>query len=577
MTEPLAAVRAADIVHRSFDDYHHLFRQITARALERFERADWEGIRRDTVDRLDLHEKMIGDALEALERQLGDQISEREIWETMKTIYWRGVLGRDDFELAQTFFNSLARHVFPHDGVDPQIDFTGADFPLPFRGSEMASARMYAVQRAEPEVLARVIEDAGFRVPFEDLARDTALVAARLDARLEEVFGVPRFEALDMLRPVLVRNKAAYLVGRTRHGDRSMPVVLAILNRDGKLVVDAVLTSEEEVSVLFSFARWYFHADVESPRGVIGFLRSILPRKRTAELYISLGYNKHGKTEFYRDLMRYVADSDDRFTVAPGVPGLVMEVFTLPSYEFVFKVIRDEFPPQKRVSRTEVKDRYREVLRHDRVGRLVDFQEFEHVKIARSKFESDLLNQLLESSGRTVSIEGDDVVIRHMYVGRRVMPLDIFLREEGENDRARAAIVDWGSAIAELAGANIFAGDMLLKNFGVTRHGRVVFYDYDELCPLTSCTFRNMPPSRDIDDEMAAEPWFSVGADDIFPAELRTFVGLRGELASSLDAAHPNLFTVAFWRGAQERNRLGELADFFPYGSSSRLRTPALG
>ncbi len=577
MSESTTALRAADVIHRSFDDYHHLFRQITGRALERFERGDWEGIRRDTVHRLDLHEKMIGDALEALGRQLGPGISDRSIWEAMKTFYWRGVLGRDDFELAQTFFNSLTRHVFPHDGVDPRIDFTGADFPLPFRGSEMTSARMYAVRRAEREILVRVIEDAGFRAPFEDLERDAALVASRLETRLEESFGASEFEALDVLRPVLVRNKAAYLVGRIRCGDRLMPLVLAILNRGGRLVIDAVLTTEEELSILFSFARWYFHADVESPRDVIGFLRSILPRKRIGELYISLGYNKHGKTEFYRDLMRHVADSDDRFAVAPGVPGLVMEVFTLPSYEFVFKVIKDEFPPQKRVSRGEVKERYREVLRHDRVGRLVDFQEFEHVKVPRAKFEEGLLAQLLETSSLTVSVEGDDVIIRHMYVGRRVMPLDVFLRREAGSAAARAAIVDWGAAITELASANIFAGDMLLKNFGVTRHGRVVFYDYDELCALTQCTFRRKPPSRDIDDEMSAEPWFSVGADDIFPEELRTFVGLRGELAASLDAAHPTLFTLGFWKRIQERNRHGELLDFFPYGRDSRLPTASLG
>ena len=272
MNEPTAAIRAADIIQGSFDEYHHLFRQITRRTRERFERGDWDGIRRDTVGRLDLHEKTIGDTLESLERQLASELANRDLWVAMKTIYWRGVLGRDDFELAQTFFNSLTRHVFPHDGVDPAIDYTGADFPLPFPGWEMASARVYAVRRAEPEILGRIIEDAGFRTPFEDLRRDSELAARRIERQVGETFGSSEFEALDVLRPVLVRNKAAYLVGRMRSGERLMPVVLAILNRDGRLVVDAVLTSEEEVSILFSFARWYFHADVGSPREVIGFL-----------------------------------------------------------------------------------------------------------------------------------------------------------------------------------------------------------------------------------------------------------------------------------------------------------------
>ncbi len=572
MNEPTPAIRAADTIHRGFDEYHKLFRDITRRTRERFERRDWDGIRRDTVRRLDLHERIISDALTTLGGQLGEALSDRALWEQLKELYWHEVLGRDDFELAQTFFNSLTRHVFPHDGVDPQIDFTGADFPLPLRGWEMASARMYAVRRAEPEILVRVIEDAGFRVPFEDLKRDSELIATRIEERVAESFGAPEFEALDILRPVLVRNKAAYLIGRVRRGERLLPIVLAILNRDGRLYVDAVLTSEEEVSILFSFARWYFHADIESPREVIGFLHSILPRKTIAELYISLGYNKHGKTEFYRDLMSRIAASEERFTVAPGVPGLVMEVFTLPSYEFVFKLIRDCFPLQKRTTRDEVMARYREVLRHDRVGRLVDFQEFEHVRIPRARFEEDLLAQLLESSSKTVFVEGDDVIIRHMYVGRRVEPLDIFLRRHVGTEAARRAVVDWGTALKELATANIFAGDMLLKNFGVTRHGRVVFYDYDELGQVAECNFRKMPESRHLDDEMSAEPWFSLGEDDVFPEELRVFVGITGELLAAFDELHGDLFTVDYWQGLQERHRSGEVLDFFPYGAASRLQ-----
>jgi isocitrate dehydrogenase kinase/phosphatase len=575
------ASRAADIIHGSFDEYHNLFREITRRTRQRFERCDWDGIRRDTVRRLDLHEKMLVDAFGSLESQLQEQLADRDLWVTMKDAYSHEVLGRDDFELAQTFFNSLTRRVFPHDGVDPAIDFTIDEFPLPYRGWEMASARMYAVHAVTPAVLTRIIEDARFQAPFDDLRRDSELAATRIERRVAEAFGAPGFEAVDMLRPVLVRNKAAYLVGRVRRGERLMPLVLAILNRDGRLQLDAVLTHEEEASVLFSFARWYFHADIDSPREVIGFLRSLLPRKTVAELYISLGYNKHGKTEFYRDLMRYIATTEERFTVAPGVPGLVMEVFTLPSFEFVFKVIKDFFPPEKRTTRQQVRSRYREVLRHDRVGRLVDFQQFEHVKFPRPRFDEALLAQLLESSSRNVAVSGDEVIVRHMYIGRRVTPLDIYLRENGDSDASRCAVVDWGTALKELAAANIFAGDMLLKNFGVTRHGRVVFYDYDELCALASCRFRKIPPARSMDEEMSAEPWFSVGDDDIFPEELRTFLGLSGPLLSSFDDYHGDLFTVDFWRSIQERHQAGEVLDFYPYSSASRLEpagaSPATG
>ena len=489
------AERGADIVRRGFEEFHESFRGVTRRALERFEQCDWEGIRRDTERRLSLHGRAVGETFEELESLLGESLGDRALWAEMKRAFAIAVLGTDDFELAQTFFNSLTRRVFAHAGIDPEIDFTSQDFPLPFRGWEMARTRTYAARRVEPVVLQRVLEDAPFRTPFRDLEAASAAAARAIEARAVEVFESPEIDALDFLLPAFIRNKAAYLIGRARRDDRVLPIVLVVVNGDDGLQIDAVILEESQISIVFSFARWYFHADLESPRHVIGFLSSILPRKRTAELYISLGYNKHGKTELYSDLMQYIGRSDETFVTAPGQPGMVMSVFTLPSYEFVFKVIKDTFPVVKRTSREKIKDRYRLVFVQDRVGRLVDFQEFEHLDFPRERFSAELLDHLLENAGRTVRVEGDRVVISHLYVGRRVVPLDVYLRSAGEAER-EAAVVDWGFAIKELAAADIFAGDMVLKNFGVTRHGRVVFYDYDEICPLGDCRFRPMPEAR---------------------------------------------------------------------------------
>lgn len=564
------AARGADIIHRCFDDYQTRFRAITRHTRERFERCEWEGIRRDTVKRLGLHGQFVSEAFESLEEQLQERVSDVDFWASMKEAYVLAILGRDDFELAQTFFNSLSRRVFPHVGVDPAIDFASSDFPLPFKGWEMSSARLYAVQRIDAGVVRRILEDTELRAPFHDLRSDAQRVADTLSERVIAAFGTEQIEAVDVLCPVLIRNKAAYVVARARRGEELLPLVLAILNDDGELLVDAVLTGEEDTSIVFSFARWYFHADIASPREVIGFLHSLLPRKRIAELYVSLGYHKHGKTEFFRDLMRFVNRSGERFVIAPGQPGLVMSVFTLPSFQFVFKVIRDCFPPSKRTTRDEVLQKYREVLRHDRVGRLVDFQEFEHLTFPRQRFSEDLLTELVETAGRTVEVEGDEVVIRHLYIGRRVTPLDIFVRDASA-EAAAAAVIDWGYTLKDLAAANVFAGDMLLKNFGVTRHGRVVFYDYDEIASLDSCRFRKFPPARTPEQEMAAEPWFSVAEDDVFPEELATFLELRGELREVFEEHHADLFSTAFWRAMQGRNAEGEVIDFYPYAADQRL------
>jgi len=570
-TDKAAAV-GAETIHHSFVAYHRRFRHLTRRGQSLFEARDWAGIHRLTAERLGLHGKAVHHTHKALQKAHGDQLEQRRLWYRMKEAYTQAILGRDDFELAQTFFNSLSRKVFPHIGVDPGVDYVSNDFPLPFEGWEMASARFYGVHEIHAGVLRRVIADAHLNVPFPELDIESEAAAWRIDAALRKRFGTAEVEALDVLRPVFFRNKGAYIVGRARLKGEVMPIVLAIVHRDGGLAIDAVLCEEPKVSVVFSFARWYFHADVASPRQVIGFLRSLLPKKRVAELYISLGHNKHGKTEFYRDLMAHLASTTgERFVFAPGERGMVMTVFTLPSYEFVFKVIKDHFPPVKRTSRGQVLRRYQEVLKHDRVGRLVDFQEFEHVKFPRALFTDELLAELLTETSLSVDLDGDDLIIRHMYVGRRVSPLDLYLRREPP-ERAERAVIDWGQTIKDLAAANIFAGDMLLKNFGVTRHGRVVFYDYDELCPLTDCNFRRFPPSRLYDEELSDEPWFTPSENDIFPEELRTFVGLPEPLLTTFETHHGDLFDTPFWQAVQKRNLRGEVIDFYPYSEADRLR-----
>jgi isocitrate dehydrogenase kinase/phosphatase len=565
-----AAARGATTICRAFEEHQQNQREITRRVRQRFETQDWAGIRKDTLEHIDLPDKSVEAIIAALRIQLGPRILQREMWAALKEAYTPEILGRDDFEIAQTFFNSLTRKVFTHAGVDPSIDYTVDEFPLPFSGWEMASARMYAVHRIDATILRRILEDAAFRAPFRDLAGDAAKAAERFERGLVEALGSREFEALDVLRPVFFRNKGAYILGRARHNGTVVPLVLALTHEKDGIEVDAVLHTQDELSIVFSFARWFFHVDVASPREVIGFLRTLLPKKRISELYVSLGCRKHGKTEFYRELVAQTAGSDERFVDAPGQQGLVMEVFHLPSYEFVFKVIKDAFPPQKNTTRERVMERYGTVRVHDRVGRLVGFQEFEHLTFPRERFSPELLGRLLEVAGRTVRAEGDKVTVRHCYVERRVVPLDLYLQETDEK-AAEAAALDWGRCLKELAAANVFPGDVLLKNFGVTRHGRVLSYDYDELTQLTDCTFRRMPPSRDDFDELSAEPWYTVGEGDIFPEELRTFLGLQGRLREVFLEHHGDLFEVEFWTGLQERHHRGELVTFYPYAQERRL------
>ena len=297
-----------------------------------------------------------------------------------------------------------------------------------------------------------------------------------------------------------------------------------------------------------------------------------MPGKRVADLYNAIGYNRHAKTEFYRDFVRHLQTSRDCFVAAEGTRGMVMLVFTLPSYDVVFKLIRDRFDAPKESDRRDVMGRYRMVFEHDRAGRLVEAHEFEHLRIASDRFEPSLLADLLGNAGRTVRLDGEDVLIAHAYVERRVRPLNLLFRECDE-ETAIAAACDYAQSIKDLAASNIFAGDLLTKNFGLTRRGRVVFYDYDELCLLTDCNFRELPQSRSYEEEMSAEPWFSVREGDIFPEEFPRFLAFPEPARRAMMARHGDLFRPEYWRGVQEELRGGDLPEILPYGQERRLRS----
>ena len=407
---------------------------------------------------------------------------------------------------------------------------------------------------------------------FADLACDAAACARAARGQLGD--DADRVAGADVLPFLFYRNKAAYLVARLRlEGGEARPLVVPLLNGERGVRPDAVLTTPDEVHVVFSFARSYFHADTDRPAAAIEFLRTLMPAKPLHELYTSLGHNKHGKTELYRELVRQLSRGDVRFEPAEGVKGLVMCVFTLPEYAVVFKVIRDEFGASKTVTHDSVKEKYRLVFRMDRVGRLVDAQEFEDLTFPRDRFAPAVLDELRADAPSTLCDDGRRVVVRHLYTERKLRPLDLYCRES-DAPTAAAAIVDYGNAIKDLACANIFPGDLLMKNFGVSRHGRVIFYDYDELSLLTAVRFRSIPKARYHEDEMAAEPWFSVNEGDVFPEEFVPFLVPAGPLREAFMDAHRDLFTVRFWREMQERQKAGEVPDFFPYPAARRLKLP---
>ncbi len=569
--DPLAEEGSKAIL-LAFARYRLRFRKATRRAWRRFERREWLEGQRDARERLKLYRLSVRVAVSDLKAHLGPRVMEAELWREMKSLYSEAIFAFADVELAETFFNSVTRRILDTVGVDPEVEFVDQDFRRARPPSDIRVHHTFARRTSTAALVADVLAAQAFSVPYRDLAGDSERAAQRIEANwiyASDGDGAP-IETMDFVDSVFFRGSGAYLVGRVRGGGRTVPIVIVLLNSDEGLEIDAVLSTESEVSVVFSYTRSYFHVEMLRPSEVVRFLHTLIPKKPIAELYMSLGYDKHGKTEMYRSLLAHLERTTERFAFSPGARGMVMIVFAMPSHEYVFKIIRDEFAYPKTTTRADVIRRYQLVFQHDRAGRLVEAQEFEHLTFHRDRFEPDLLAELETKAAQSVTIEGSEVAIHHLYIERRVKPLDLFLREAPEVDTVHA-LLDYGQAIRDLAASNIFPGDLLLKNFGVTRHGRVIFYDYDELCLVTDCQFRDLPAARSIDEEMSAEPWFYVAENDVFPEEFTRFLGLSDLQLRFFLTAHGAVVTADFWRELQDRHKNGEVLDIFPYPPSKRL------
>ena len=554
----------AQILVDLFADYNAEFREVTQRARQRFEERDWRGSQRDAVERIGLYSRYVDSGVELMRRRLGDEVHERSIWSSIKRRYAEIIDPLPDAEFKKTYFCSITRKTFGTVGVDPAVEFFALDLDPLGSVTTHVETKDY-VNRGSLELLVEeLLADFRFRAPYRDFELSVKRVSDELKASLESGAERRTVEKMEIIKEVFYQMTRAYLVGRIVGRGWTLPFVVALRNHDSGVVVDAIMLDESTVSVLFSFTRSYFHVDLAHVGEVVKFLKSILPRKPVSELFTVLGRAKQGKTERYRELFRHLQHSQDQFMLAPGEKGLVMVCFTLPSFDVVFKLIRDKFPVQKNILREDVLQKYDLVFKHDRAGRLVDAQEFKLVKFPKARFAPDLLEELLTETSQTVHDEGDELVIDHMYIERRMTPLNLFVRT-ATREQAEKAVLDYGQAIRDLAVTNIFPGDLLLKNFGVTRHGRVIFYDYDELCLVTDCRFREIPESRYEEDEMLAETWYYVAENDVFPETFINFLGFDPHLKQVFLSAHREILTADWWRGIQERLREGDLLEVLPY------------
>ena len=569
------SIQIATTILNGFDRHFTIFSEITSGAKQRFESADWEAERVASREHIMFYDIRVKDAIGELQKLFELEPFDSQLWFEVKQDYVQLISNHLQPELAETFYNSVFCALFHRDYFGNDYIFVRSVVSTEFIDSDKPSYHVYyPAKRGFRSSIRQVLLDSGFNLPFENIDRDVRNITQAL---IKHTFPRPRRAHLNfqfqVLSSIFYRNKAAYIVGRAINSNLEVPFAIPMLHSgNASVYCDAIIIGKQGLTRLFEFSYVYFMVDHPVPSSIVTFLRRLMPMRSKESFYSAIGFHKQGKTVFYRDFLHHLKHSEDELIFAPGIKGMVMAVFTLPSYPYVFKVIRDRFPPPKKTTRQEVLDTYRLVKMHDRVGRMSDVLEYSHVALPRARFADDLLEELYETCADSVSEEGNQIVIKHLYIERRMTPLNLAAQQADDHYLGRL-MKGYGDAIKELAAANIFPGDLLLKNFGVTGQGqgRVVFYDYDEICYLTECNFRRIPEARYPEDEFAAEPWYSVAANDVFPEQFATFLFANNRLRQAFMKHHRDLLEADFWVQKQENIEAGIYEDVFPYAQKLRF------
>jgi isocitrate dehydrogenase kinase/phosphatase len=582
-TDDTAAFRIARALLDGFDRHYRLFSETNRAAKQRFERADWHGQQRAMRERIAFYDERVRETRSRLQIEFDAEVLPTDVWQQVKLLYIGLLIDHRQPELAETFFNSVTTKILHRSYFHNSFIFVRPAISTSYIEIDEALAPTtyrvyYPTLETWRETWVQLVRDFDLQLPFEDLERDAGDVVAELQRQLGAWQPRTNFQ-IQILSSLFFRNKGAYVVGKIVNGGQQTPIALPLLHSaDGTLTIDTVLHSEDDMEMLFSYARAYFLVDMPVPSAYVQFLRTLMPRKPRAEIYSAVGLHKQGKNSFYRDLLHHLRHSSDKFRIAPGIKGTVMLVFDLPSFPYVFKLIKDFYPAHKKTTREQIKGKYQLVKRHDRVGRMADTLDYSKVALPLARFEPELIDEMQRFCGSLLEITGgsgaQEIIIEHAYIERRMVPLNLLLKDAtaaGDDEAIERATIEYGNAIKDLVAANIFPGDMLWKNFGMTRQGKVVFYDYDEIEYLSDCNFRHVPEPQEGAATASNEVWFDIGPKDVFPKTFGPFLLGNARVRQTFLKHHSELLDPDYWNLHKQRIQAGAMLDVFPYEPQRRF------
>ena len=411
------ALEVAHALLEGFNKHYRLFRQSSREAKRRFETADWPAVRRAHAERIQYYDDRVKETVERLQREFDTDALPDALWQEIKLQYVGLLTNHKQPELAETFFNTVSCKILHRTYYHNDFIFVRPAVSTEYLEGDPPSYRSYyPLKNGLRTVLRQILRDSNLSLRFVDLKRDLAYVMRAVRAHLPRPLRLEANHQIQVLSSLFFRNQRAYLIGRIINGNLEQPFVVPIVHdSSGRgLCLDAILLEAREIAPLFAFNRAYLMVDMEVPSAYVEFLSRMLPGKPKAELYTALGLQKHGKTLFYRDFLHHLKHSTDDFVIAPGIRGLVMIVFTLPSYPYVFKVIRDRIAPTKNIDKQTVKEKYMLVKRHDRVGRMADTLEYADVAFPRSRFTQKLIEELAREAPSLVEDDEDTLIVKHV-------------------------------------------------------------------------------------------------------------------------------------------------------------------
>ncbi len=574
----------AETIINGFEHHIDLYMKITQSAQQRFQQCQWSEIHKAAKARTTYYDLRVTETFNTIKEDFFIDQLDSKLWLQVKRVYLELLQYHKQPELAETFYNSVFCNLFESQYYHNDYIFVKS---TAHRLDDMPAPDIYTAykpaERGLKQTVCNILNYHKTDVPFENLERDVDTLIRTFRRKAHKTRYKIEDLQFDILNFTFYRNKGAYLIGRVISPAGETPFIISVLNNEKEgdqkgLYLDALLTSDESMAVVFGFARAYFFVNCPHPYALVKFLQDLMPHKTKADLYAAIGFHKQGKNEFYRDFLEHLDSSDDNFELAAGIKGMVMSVFTLPSYPYVFKIIKDKFSPSKNMTKKDVKGKYRLVKLHDRVGRMADTMEYSEVAFPKNRFNDELLTELQKVAPSIIRYEGEGenelMIFEHLYIERRMVPLNLYLMQalkDKDQDRINEALFGYGEAIKQLISADIFPGDMLLKNFGVTRHGRVIFYDYDEITYMNEVNFRVKPVAITEDQIYAAEPWYSVAPGDMFPEELATFALANPAYLKAFKIHHEDLLTAEYWQQCQQDVANGVYKDVFPYPQKYRF------